>query len=316
MIEIIAEVGVNHQNDIAIAEKLIQAAAISGATTVKFQCSTVEEEVSFKVAPEHFHELAMLVPTTTFLKECRDLCVKYGVGFLCTPSGPRSLKVLVEQLEVKRLKIASDNLTNVQFLQLVSRTYLPVILSTGMGTLKEIDDALYSLGDSRDVTLMHCVSAYPAPADETNLAAIGPLFNFGRPVGFSDHSMGVVVAPMAVAMGATVIEKHITLDRTMPGPDHAASLEPRQFFDMVSNILIAEAARGSGEKRPQPSEQIGLVRYRKSLVADQPIKAGEVLGDHNVIAKRPGNGVPAAQWFAYKGMVARRDYEQDEQIDP
>lgn len=316
MIEIIAEVGVNHQNDIAIAEKLIQAAAISGATTVKFQCSTVEEEVSYRVAPEHFHELAMLVPTTTFLKECRDLCVKYGVGFLCTPSGPRSLKVLVEQLEVKRLKIASDNLTNVQFLQLVSRTGLPVILSTGMGTLQEIDTALYTMGDRSDVTLMHCVSAYPAPVEQTNLRAIHALKTFERPVGFSDHSRGILLAPMAVAFGAVVIEKHITLDRNMPGPDHAASITPMEFRQMVLGIQVAEAARGSGIKEPQPCEATGISRYRKSLVADQPIKAGEVLGDHNVIAKRPGNGVPAAQWFAYRGMVARRDYEQDEQIDP
>lgn len=316
MIEIIAEVGVNHQNDIAIAEKLIQAAAISGATTVKFQCSTVEEEVSFKVAPEHFHELAMLVPTTTFLKECRDLCGKYGMGFLCTPSGPRSLQVVVEQLGAKRIKVASDNLTNIQFLQLVARTELPVILSTGMGTLSEIDTALYAMGDWRDITLMHCVSAYPAPVEQTNLRAIHALETFERPVGFSDHSRGILLAPMAVALGAVVIEKHITLDRNMPGPDHAASITPVEFRQMVLDIQVAEWARGSGIKEPQPCEGTGISRYRKSLVADRPIAAGEVLGDHNVIAKRPGNGVPAAQWFAYKGMVARRDYEQDEQIDP
>lgn len=317
-VEIIAEVGVNHQNNAALAEALIIECARAGATVVKFQCSTVEEEVSFTAAPEHFHELALLVPTLPFLSQCAYVCQREGVEFLCTPSGPTSLGMVVD-LGVKRIKVASDNLTNLPFLKRVRDTGLPVVLSTGMGTLREIEEAMNILtrgGTFTPITLLHCVSAYPAPDDQTNLRAITTLKqHFGYPVGFSDHSTGLVIPALAVAMGACMIEKHVTVSRTLPGPDHEASLLPEHLAHMVRWVRLTESALGTGEKAPQPCELVGMQRYRKSIVARRDIAPGEVLTEENVTAKRPGTGHPIGDWYAVRGTVTKRAYKADDLIE-
>lgn len=317
-VDIIAEIGVNHQNNIALAEAMINEAALHGATTIKFQASTVREEVSFTAAPEHFHELALLVPATQFLRQAAFLCRQAGVEFLCTPAGPESLETVMD-LGVRRIKVASDNLTNLPFLKLVRGTALPILLSTGMGTIGEVEEAMDVLtGGSypADITLLHCVSAYPAPIDQTNLLAMLTMHkHFGYPVGFSDHSTSVMLPATSVMLGASVIEKHVTVSKSMAGPDHAASLSMPEFRLMVSYIREAEAALGTGDKVPQPCELMGIQRYRKSIVALRDIAPGEVLTEENVTAKRPGTGHSIADWYAVRGTVTKRGYKTDDLIE-
>lgn len=311
-VEILAEAGINHQNDIDIARELISAAKDAGADAVKFQASTVIEEVSFKAAPDHFADLGKLVPTWSFLRECKAFCDLTGIEFICTPAGPESL-AFVLSLGVKRIKVASDNLTNVPFLREVARADMPVILSTGMGLLSEVRDALSIL--PAETTVLHCVSAYPAPGDQMNLNALYNMQQLGRPLGLSDHTTGLLAPLLAVAAGVVMIEKHLTLDRTMPGPDHAASLEPMMFQDMVTSVRGAEAMMGNGIKSPQPAEKANMALYRKSIVATRSIRAGERLAPGMLEVKRPGTGIPASRWWEVIGTLAKRDYEPDELID-
>lgn len=314
MIDIIAEVGVNHQNDLGTAHALIAEAAAAGATTVKFQASTVVEEVSFKGAPEHFADLGKIVPTWDFLKKCKSFCDEAGVEFLCTPAGPDSLKFVVEDLNVRRIKIASDNLTNVAFLRQVRRYDRPIILSTGMADMHEILEAVAAVASrTHQLTIMHCVSAYPTPIEQINLGAMNMLRRYGI-LGLSDHTDSKLVPALAVAAGADVIEKHITLDRDAAGPDHKASLIPAEFKVMVEYIKKAEIARGHGTKVAMPAEFANMKLYRKSLVAAKPIKVGEPFTIDNLTAKRPGTGKSASLYFSYLGLIASRSYEEDELI--
>lgn len=310
-VTIIAEAGINHQNDIRMADALIDAAVIAGANVVKFQASTVVEEISVRAAPDHFADIGKLVPTWGFLHDCKALCDQRGVEFLCTPSGLDSLQFVLS-LGVKRIKVASDNLTNVPFLRAVAKANLPVILSTGMGTMDEIMRAVGLLASHQHrLTLLHCVSLYPCPVDRINISAMDLLRRYGI-VGLSDHTQSIMVPALAVARGAMVIEKHITMDRSLPGPDHAASLDPYQFTDMVALVREAEVALGWGQKAPVGGEEEAAKLYRKSLVAARPIKMGEQFTPDNVAVKRPGTGRPAASWDSVMGTAARRDYEQDE----
>lgn len=311
-VEIIAEVGVNHNNDMATAAKLIQAAAHAGAQLVKFQASTVREEVSLLAAPNHFSELTKLVPTLEFLAQCAAVCAQQNVEFLCTPAGEESLD-MVRKLGVHRIKVASDNLNNIGFLRAVARTHLPVILSTGMGTLAEVSKASGMLATAtRSPTLLHCVSAYPCPVDQINLGMMTSLRRYG-PIGLSDHTTSILVPALAVALGATMIEKHITLDRGMPGPDHKASLDPVQFATMAAMVREAEKAPGVNQpKAPVPAERANMKLYRKSLVASRAIAVGETFTLDNVTAKRPGTGRSPAELDSVLGTKAARPYQPDE----
>lgn len=310
--QVIAEIGINHQNDLKIARELIELAATSGAQTVKFQCSTVREEVSFRHAPDHFRELGALVPTTDFLRECRRICDDTGVEFLCTPSGPESLEIVVE-LGVLRIKVASDNLNNEQFLELARDTGLPLILSTGMAEMPEIQRAV-QITEARQI--LHCVSLYPCPPHLANLNAIQSLqeaFPY-RDIGYSDHTADPFTPVLAVAVGAQIIEKHLTLDHAMPGPDHRASMDPLQWVDMMKAIGGAEKVLGTGHKIPAKEEEAAAKRYRKSLTATRFINKGEVIGRDMVTSKRPGTGFPADGWHSILGTIATRDIEEDEQF--
>ena len=312
-VEIIAEIGVNHQNDLALAHRLIDEAKAAGADAAKFQVSIPELEVSRRAAPEHYALIKSLVPSRECLVECKAHCDQIGIEFLCTPAEEDSLAWLIG-LGVKRIKIASDNLTNIPFIRAVNLTGLPIIFSTGMGTPAEINRAMCSILKS-DIAILHCTSSYPCPAEDANLAALRDLASSTNiPVGWSDHTTSTALAAVAVGLGAVMIEKHLTLDRNAPGPDHRASLEPWQFKAMVENIREAEAAMGDGIKRLMPSEEDTARVVLKSLVARLPIRAGDVFTAENLTVKRPGTGIPASRWGEVIGKASTRDYQEDELI--
>ena len=318
-VEIVAEIGCNHQNDLNIANQLIWAAKDAGATVVKFQASTVDEEVSQRYDPEQYALLKRIVPDAIFLRDCAQICERAGVEFLCTPAGPESLATVL-QLGVKRIKVASDNLNNPPFLRLVAATGLPIILSTGMATLGDIAEATSRLARadvpvSRMVTLLHCTTAYPCPPEDANLKAITTMQACGWcPIGFSDHTLSVTLPAAAAALGAVMIEKHMTLDRSMPGPDHAASLMPLEFDTMVRRVREVEEAMGDGLKRMMPIERQEH-RYRKGLVAARFIAEGDILRECDIEAKRPGFGLSVSKWGSIVGTQATRDYEAGEFIE-
>jgi len=273
----------------------------------------------------------------------RDHCARRGIGFLSTAFDFGSLDMLL-QLGAQWIKIPSGDVTFGSMLLKAARTRLPIILSTGMATMDEIEDALAVIahgliGDEepsglealrRDlarpearqalaehVTILHCVTQYPCPPEMVNLVAMDSIrARFGLPVGYSDHSLGIAIPIAAVARGATVIEKHLTLDRTLPGPDHAASLEPPEFEAMVQGIRDVEKAIGTGEKRPGPVELETRTVARRSLVAARPIRAGAVMTADSLSAKRPGTGVSPMQQWDVAGRVADRDYAPDDLIAP
>lgn len=266
-----------------------------------------------------------------------------GIDFLSTPFDLPSLRFLVDELGVETIKLSSGDVTNGPLLLEAARTGRDIILSTGMATLEEIGDALGVLAfgmtereaapslaafararesaDARDrlaakVTLLHCVTAYPAPVEAANLRAMDALRDaFGVRVGMSDHTQGIVVATAAAARGATVIEKHFTMDRKLPGPDHAASLEPDELKSMVAAIRAVERALGDGEKAPQPCELPNIPVARRSLVARHPIAKGMLFTEANLAVKRPGTGKSPMRYWEWLGKTAERDYEADEVID-
>lgn len=315
---VIAEVGVNHQCVLHTALQLIDVAANQGASAVKFQASTVTEEISLKAAPAHFREIAEIVPTQDFLIQCRDFALDRGIEFLCTPSGVESLRFVREVLHCPRLKIASDNLNNVEFLRAARDMYRghEIILSTGMGSMDEVRRARDILGGMVEVTPIHCVSAYPCPVNRIGLKVMSRMIAEFGCGGLSDHTTSTIVPALAVTLGADIIEKHITLDHSLPGPDHAASLDPGQFQRMMTYIGEAERAMGGSDRKGVHDVEVdGVHRYRKSLVARVAIKAGEQFTEANLTAKRPGSGVSASHWGEYLGYRARRDYAEDELVD-
>lgn len=271
-------------------------------------------------------------------------CSRRGILFLSTPFDLESVALLADRLRVSRLKIPSGEITNLPLLLAAGRTGLPLIVSTGMADLREVADALAALafafsgaadaspaGDALSraygsragqdelrskVTLLHCTTEYPAPFADVNLRAMDAMAaHFGLPVGYSDHTPGIAIPVAAVARGATVIEKHLTLDRTLPGPDHVASIEPREFGAMVEMIRAVEAALGDGIKRPMPSEEKNIPIARKSLVASRDIRKGEIFSPQNLTTKRPGSGISPMRFYEYLGRTAQRDYSADELIN-
>jgi len=323
---VIAEAGVNHNGSLEIALKLVQAAKASGADAVKFQTFRADLLATASAHKAAYQERTTSATETQFqmlqrlelspeahrliIEECR----RVGIQFLSSPFDIESADLL-EQLNVPVYKIPSGEITNLPYIRHIAQKGKPVILSTGMSTLGEVEEALTSFREfgASDITLLHCVTEYPAPFKEINLRAMQTMRTaFGLPVGYSDHSPGTEIALAAVALGATVIEKHFTLDRTLPGPDHAASLEPSELRQMITSIRHVEAALGDGIKMPAKCEIANISAARKSLVASRPLSAGHRLKVEDLAIKRPGTGILPRQQQDLVGRVLCCDVQKDE----
>ena len=328
---IIAEAGVNHNGDLQLAKELVDAAILAGADVIKFQTfqanqlatsyaqQALYQQVSFENPHGQLDMLQQLELSTAHHLELIDYCRVNNIEFLSTAFDLPSINLL-SSFKLNRWKIPSGEITNLPYLRLVGSYKQPIILSTGMSNLGDIEAALNVFeraGVMRSlITVLHCTTEYPAPLDEVNLSAMRTISQaFDVAVGYSDHTAGIVVPIAAVAMGATVIEKHLTLDSTMPGPDHKASLEPDKFKEMVHGIRSIEQALGDGIKQPTSSEIPNLSVVRKSLVAARPIRAGELFTESNLTAKRPFTGISPMNWDKWIGRKASRDFMIDELIE-
>lgn len=328
---IIAEAGVNHNGDLELARRLIDVAADAGADLVKFQSFTASSVVAVHARKADYQALATDAGESQLemlrrLELTRDMhealiahCRARDIGFFSTGFDPENIDLLVD-LGLGRFKIPSGEITNLPYLRHVGRYGKPVILSTGMATLDEVGTALDVLeraGAPRDrVTVLHCNTEYPTPMADVNLRAMLTMRDaFGVAVGYSDHTRGIEVPIAAVALGATVIEKHFTLDRNLPGPDHKTSLEPGELKAMVAAIRNVELAMGDGVKRPSPSEAKNVSIARRSLVAARTIRAGEAFSESNLAVKRPGTGLSPMRWDEVLGRKAPRDFAPDELIE-
>jgi N,N'-diacetyllegionaminate synthase len=328
---IIAEAGVNHNGELAVAKRLVDVAAEAGADLVKFQTFSADELVTaqarsadYQLANSSTDEsqhamLRRLELTRDMHEELLAHCKARRIGFFSTAFDIGSVDLLVD-LHLDRLKIPSGEITNLPYLRHIGSLGKRLILSTGMATLREIEEALAILeaaGTSRQrITVLHCNTEYPTPMEDVNLRAMLTIRDaFGVQVGYSDHTLGIEVAIAAVALGATVIEKHFTLDRRMTGPDHKASLEPAELAAMVAAIRNIERALGDGCKRPSASEAKNLPVVRKSLVAACSIRKGESFTQVNITAKRPGTGLSPMRLDEVLGRAAARDFAADELIE-
>ena len=328
---IIAEAGVNHNGDIEIAKKLIDVAAEAGADLVKFQTFSGDRLATSiaKQAEYQIQNTEEIIPQRTMLQKLEldenmhevliQHCEDRGIGFFSTGFDIESVNLLIK-LGQKRFKIPSGEITNLPLLRHIGKQKKQVILSTGMATFVEIENAIEALehaGTPRDsITVLHCTTSYPAPLVDVNLKAmqkIGEKFNVE--VGYSDHTTGLETAIAAVALGAKVIEKHFTLDRKLPGPDHKASLEPEELKQMISFIRNIEILLGDGEKKLMPSEVGNVNIARKSIVASKTVIKGETFSENNITTKRPGNGISPMKWDSVIGSKAIRDFELDELIE-
>jgi N-acetylneuraminate synthase len=325
---IIAEAGVNHNGSIDLALRLVDAAKASGADAVKFQTFQADllatrsahkapyQERTTANAESQFEMLQRLELDAAAHQRLIDHCRQVGIQFLSSPFDMQSADLLAT-MDVPLFKVPSGEITNLPFLQHVARKGRPVILSTGMSTLGEVEEAVHVLqvAGASQVTLLHCVTEYPAPYAEVNLRAMQTLKTaFGLPVGYSDHTPGIDIAIAAVALGAEVIEKHFTLDRSLPGPDHAASLEPGELQQMVAAIRHVEAALGTGIKAPAPCELPNISVARKSVVAARALPAGHQLTTEDLDIKRPGNGLAPKLLPALIGRTLHADLDKDEVI--
>ncbi|EGV27989.1 N-acetylneuraminate synthase [Thiorhodococcus drewsii AZ1] len=331
MTYVIAEAGVNHNGSLQKALELVASAKESKADAVKFQTFIARDEVS-QFAEKAEYQKATTTPTETQLQMIEKLelnreqhlviqktCLRFGIDFLSSAFDNGSLDLL-RDLNLPRFKIPSGEITNLPYLRHVGAFGKPVILSTGMSTLGDIEAAIETLeaaGTLRSqITVLHCNTEYPTPMADVNLRAMCNIREaFGVAVGYSDHTPGIEIPIAAVALGATVIEKHLTLDRNLPGPDHKASLEPDEFAAMVRAIRNIEQALGDGIKRPSPSEAKNKLIARKSLVATRAIHVGEPFTPDNVTAKRPGTGISPMRWDEVMGRIAGSDYTEDELIE-
>jgi N,N'-diacetyllegionaminate synthase len=331
---VIAEAGVNHNGDLALARKLVEAAAAAGADAVKFQTFTAAELAS-AAAPKAAYQaendgegsqLQMLKRLELSPEQNHELathCRKCGIKFLSTAFGVRELELLLK-LGIGAIKVPSGEVTHRPLLEAMAAAAasrkLPVYLSTGMCTLGEVEDALQVFLDAgvprSQVTLLHCLSAYPAPEEQLNLRAITTLAAaFGSPVGYSDHTLGLTAPIAAVALGVVVIEKHITLDVNLPGPDHRASLEPDAFKTMVTAIRSCERMLGDGVKRPQPAEVHTRQVARRSVRAARALQPSQVLTAADLICQRPADGVSPMFYPQLLGRTVSRSYQAGDPID-
>ena len=328
---IIAEAGVNHNGSLEKAFELIDAAVYAGADIIKFQtfdslllASKSAAQASYQSKNIGFSQSQRdMLQSLELPKSCYSKLVSYcqerGLEFLSSAFDLPSIDFL-SQLGMRRWKIPSGEITNLPYLRMVSSFGLPVVLSTGMASLGEVEAAISVLelnGLPRSlITVLHCTSEYPAPPESINLHAMNTMASsFNVKVGYSDHTQGSEASLAAVALGACVIEKHLTLDRSSPGPDHKASMEPSDFKAMITQIRYVESILGDGIKQITPCERENASLVRKSLVAACDIKAGEVFSDNNLTVKRPGTGLSPFHWDMVIGKPASRDYFEDELID-
>ncbi len=331
---LIAEAGVNHNGDPALALQLVDAAADAGADAVKFQtfratslATASAPQAAYQqeraAASSQVEMLRRLELPADALRAAFARAADRGIAAFSTPFDLGSAALLME-LGVPALKVGSGDLTNLLLLRAVAAAGNPVILSTGMATIDEVDAAVAAIraGGDPPLALLHCLSAYPAPPPETNLRAIRALrARYGVEVGFSDHTTGMAAPIAAVALGAVIIEKHLTLDRDLPGPDHAASMEPHELAALAAALNEAHAALGDGQKRPQPSEEDARRVARRSLVAARDLAAGTVLTAADLDAKRPADGISPLLLDAVIGRRLVRDLPEDgilapEDLDP
>lgn len=327
-VTIIAEAGVNHNGDLKLAKELAKVAKDSGADIVKFQTAKLEALVTGTAPMAEYQKrntmrdesqlemLKKLLLSYDEFVELADYCKKIGIKFLSTPFDLDSIDFLIT-LGGDLWKIPSGEITNYPYLVKLAGLHQPIILSTGMSTLGEIEETVELLQShgAEKLILLHCTSQYPAPIEDVNLRAMLTLKErFHVDVGYSDHTEGIEVPIAAVTLGATVIEKHFTLDKNMEGPDHKASLEPYELRAMIEGIRKVECALGDGIKRVMNSERDNLKIVRKSIVAARAIKKGETFTEQNLTTKRPGVGVSPMQWNSVIGTVADRDFNVDELI--
>ena len=325
---IIAEAGVNHNGSLDLAVRLVDAAKASGADAVKFQTFRADmlatrsahkapyQERTTSNAESQFEMLQRLELDAAAHRRLIDHCQQVGIQFLSSPFDSQSADLL-DTMNVPLFKVPSGEITNLPFLEHLAGKGRPLILSTGMSTLGEVEEAVHVLkaAGATQLTLLHCVTEYPAPYAEVNLRAMQTMkFAFGLPVGYSDHTTGIEVAIAAVALGAEVIEKHFTLDRSLPGPDHAASLEPFELHQMVTAIRHVEAALGTGIKAPAPCELSNISVARKSVVAARSFPTGHQLAAGDLDVKRPGNGLAPKLLPTLIGRTLRVDVAKDEII--
>ncbi|PQJ24052.1 N-acetylneuraminate synthase [Limnobacter sp. SAORIC-690] len=328
---IIAEAGVNHNGQIELAKRLIAEAALAGADLVKFQSFITSKSISLK-APKAEYQKATTAERESQYEMVKKLeltradheilieeCRRYKIGFFSTAFDEESFNMLRE-LGIDQVKIPSGELTNLPLIRYMTQFGMPVILSTGMANLGEIEatiEAIEKAGTPRSrITVLHCNTEYPTPMADVNLRAMVNMKRaLGVEVGYSDHTHGIEIPIAAVALGARIIEKHFTLDRNLPGPDHKASLEPHQLKAMIEGIRNIEVALGDGIKRPSTSEFKNKPIARKSIVAAKEIKAGDLLTEDNLAVKRPGTGISPMQWDLVIGRTAKRNFGIDELID-
>jgi len=328
---IIAEAGVNHNGSVEMAFQLIDVAAASGADAVKFQTFKAEKIIAANAAKAGYQKdttgidesqlemVKKLELDETAHTRLYQYCQHKGIQFLSTPFDLESIDLL-NRLGLEIFKIPSGEITNLPYLRKLGALKKRLILSTGMANLGEIEAALNVLTESgtpmEKITVLHCNTEYPTPFEDVNLRAMLTIGHaFGVAVGYSDHTAGIEVAVAAVALGAAVLEKHFTLDRNLPGPDHRASLEPHELTAMISGIRNIEKALGTGIKKPSLSELKNKPVARKSIVAATPIKEGETFTEMNITVKRPGTGITPMRWDEIIGRKAGRDYKTDEIIN-
>lgn len=326
---IIAEAGVNHNGNFELAKKMVAAAKEAGVDYVKFQTFNPRKLVSKYAEKAEYQKkttganetqlqmLQKLTLTAENFLSLRDYCREVGIGFISTPFDLDSIAFL-ETFDMDFWKVPSGEVTNLPYLEAIARTKRRVVMSTGMCDMNEIQDAIEVLekNGTTDITLLHCNTQYPTPYEHVNLSAMNSIKDaLHKEVGYSDHTQGIEVPIAAVAMGATVIEKHFTLDKNMEGPDHKASLDPTELKQMVSAIRNIEKAIGNGLKEPSSSEMANKGVARKSIVASRCIKQGEVFSEKNLTTKRPGTGISPMKWYEVIGKVAPRDFSEDEIIE-
>lgn len=325
---IIAEAGVNHNGSLDMAKKLAKTALECGSDIVKYQTARLDSLVSKSAKMADYQKrnigaeesqkemLSKLLLSFDDFVELAEYCKKIGISFLSTPFDIESIHFLDPMLDF--WKIPSGEITNYPYLVEIAKTGKRVILSTGMAEMSEIDAALRILkaNGTKDITILHCTTEYPAPLKDVNLNVMKTLREtFGYPVGYSDHTQGIEVDLAAAALGASVIEKHFTLDRNLPGPDHKASLEPDELKGMIDGIRKIELALGSAEKRPSEIELKNRYVARKSIVASRCIIKGELFTEENITTKRPGTGINPMRWNEILGMKAIRNFEEDDLIE-
>lgn len=326
---IIAEAGVNHNGDIEIARQLVDAAAEAGADAVKFQTFKADKLVSKSAQKADYQKkttnsqesqfamLKKLELSSDMHQYLQEYCRRKNILFLSTPFDLDSI-VYLDSIGVPFMKIPSGEITNYPYLREIGKTKKPVILSTGMSEMKEIEAALCVLREygTTDITVLHCNTEYPTPYADVNLKAMVTIKEkLDVKVGYSDHTVGIEIPVAAAAMGACVIEKHFTLNKNMEGPDHKASLEPKELKEMVRMVRNVEMALGTGTKSPSSSEKKNILVVRKSIVAKEDIEEGQIFTEDNLTTKRPGTGVTAMAWNEALGKSAKRNFRKDELIE-